>query len=308
MHLKLRNLTVFHAVMLTGSVSRAADRLGLTQPAVSLALTKLEDTLGYPLFNRSKGYLSPRPEAQLLHAEAELAILAFERFASKAKQIGRGDEGLVRVGSIGSTGIHFLPDIIAQYADLRPAVEVELQVRSSVQVSHFVASGQIDVGLVEAPAATQGLQATTFALPCVCIMRHDDPLAAHDVVTPAHLADRKLISVFEDHQLDRQMRQVFAQAGVPWQSAIRCYFFSIMRNLVAKSAGVAIVDAINGCADAHDGVVWRPFEPRLNFEIAVITRQGAALQSVTEDFVDMTIAALRAAEALSTAARPTGAS
>ncbi|MCE8514278.1 LysR family transcriptional regulator [Ruegeria pomeroyi] len=54
MHLKLRHLEVFHALMEKSSVSKAADRLHLTQPAISIALSRLEDMLGFPLFHRSK--------------------------------------------------------------------------------------------------------------------------------------------------------------------------------------------------------------------------------------------------------------
>ena len=97
MHLKLRQLAVFHAVMEEGSVSKAAERMGLTQPAVSIALTTLEETLGYSLFNRSKGYFVPRPEAEQLHEDAELAILAFERFASHAQMIGKGSANTARM-------------------------------------------------------------------------------------------------------------------------------------------------------------------------------------------------------------------
>ncbi len=302
MHLKMRNLAVFHAVMLTGSVTRAAERLGLTQPAVSMALNTLEDMLGYPLFNRSKGHLSPRPEALLLQEDAELAMLAFERFAAHAQLIGRGAEGLVRVSSIGSTAIHFLPDVIAGFTDQRDSVDVELQVRSSLQVVHFVGNGQTDIGIVEAPVPSDEVEVVEISIPCVCIMKDDDPLTAEPVITPQHLADRKLVSVFNDHQMDSALKGAFDAAGVPWRSSIRCYFFAIMRNLVAKSAGVAIVDAINGCAEAQDGVVWRPFAPRLAFDVAVITRKGAALSAPGQQFLDMTVEALRAVEADVTAA------
>ena len=95
MHLKLRHLEVFHAVMEEGSVSKAADRLYLTQPAISIALSRLEDMLGFPLFHRSKGHFAPRPEAYLLHMDAELSILAVEQFSNRARLIKQGGTGLL---------------------------------------------------------------------------------------------------------------------------------------------------------------------------------------------------------------------
>lgn len=83
MHLKLRQLEVFYAVMEEGSVSRAAERLHLTQPAVSIALSSLEDQLGFQLCDRSPGHFTPRAEAEMLIADAELSILATQQFVKR---------------------------------------------------------------------------------------------------------------------------------------------------------------------------------------------------------------------------------
>lgn len=293
MHLKLRQLAVFHAVMEEGSVSRAAERMGLTQPAVSLALSTLENTLGFSLFKRSKGSFEPKPEAVQLQEDAELAILAFEKFASHAQLIGRGDTGLVRVCSIGAAAVHFLPQVISRFGARRDKVEVQLSVRSSAQIIHLVGNGQTDVGLVEAPVAAPSVTATRVSIPCVCILRHDDPLVSETVITPAHLADRRMISVYEDHPLNHRLKSAFVGAGVPWYSQFRCYFFGIMRNMVAGGSGVAIVDAVNGCAQLNDGVVWRPFDPEIRFDLDIITRADASLQAPTMEFLDMTVEQLR---------------
>ena len=286
MNLKLRHMAVFHAVMEEGSVSRAAERMGLTQPAVSVALTRLEEMLGYTLFHRSKGYFVPKPEAEQLHVDAELAILAFEKFATNARQIGRGAKGLVRLGSIGSTAIHFLPEVIAGFHQAHGEVEIDLQVRSSSRIVHFVGNGQMDIGIVEAPVSGQTLDIRTISLPCVCIMRHDDPLAVRQVIGPHDLAGRDLISVSDRHMQDLKLRDIFIEAGVPWKADIRTYFYAIIRNLVARGSGIAIIDSINGYARLNDGVIWRPFEPVLYYDLSIITRQGSTLQAAASLFLE----------------------
>ncbi|MEM9043345.1 MAG: LysR family transcriptional regulator [Pseudomonadota bacterium] len=296
MNLKLRHLTVFHAVMEEGSVSKAADRLGLTQPAVSMALTTFEETLGYSLFNRSKGHFAPRPEAEQLYADAELSILAFERFAAQAEAIGKGALGLVRVGTIGSTAHNLMPDVISEFSTRREEVEVQVQVRSSASIAYLVANGQIDIGIVEAPVSTDTITSTRFSIPCVAILPADDPLLIEPVLKPKHLEGRRLISVYENHPLDRQMRAAFAREGVQWRSATRCYFFTIMRNLVARGSGVAVVDSLNGCPDLNDGVTWRPFRPKLSYDIAIITRADARLPAPAAEFLKLANTRLRELE------------
>lgn len=277
MHLKLRHLEVFHAVMEEGSVSRAADRLHLTQPAISIALSRLEDMLGFPLFHRSKGHFAPRPEAHLLHMDAELSILAVEQFSNRARLIKQGGTGLLRVGAIGAIAFGLLPALVARYTADNPLVEIDLRVRSSHQISYLVGNGQCDIGLVEAPVAAPSLEVSQFSLPCVCIFPSGSPLAAKDCITPRDLADHRLIGIQDNNQVDRQVRAVCAEAGFEVRAPIHGFFFAVVRRLVAEGAGIAIVDALNGCMALQDGVSWRPFAPEIRYDTALIVKAGAEL-------------------------------
>lgn len=285
MHLKLRHLEVFHAVMEEGSVSKAADRLYLTQPAISIALSRLEAMLGYPLFHRSKGHFTPRPEAYLLHADAELSIMAVEQFANRARQIGQGGTGLIRVGAIGAAAFGLLPRLVAGHSAANPLVEIDLQVRSSTRISYLVGNGQLDIGLVEAPTAAPSLDAEQVSLPCVCILPRSSALAERKVITPPDLREQRLIGIQDSNQVDRQVRTACAEAGVDIHCAVHGFFFAVVRRMVAEGAGIAIVDALNGCQALDDGVIWRPFEPSIPYKIAIITKTGAALSVAAQAFL-----------------------
>lgn len=295
MHLKLRHLEVFHAVMEEGSVSKAADRLHLTQPAVSIALTRLEEMLGYSLFHRSKGHFTPRPEAYLLHTDAEMSIMAVENFTNRARQIKQGGLGLVRIGAIGALAFGLMPGLVARFGRDSPLVELALQVRSSARIATLVGNGQLDIGLVEAPVAAPSVETETFALPCVCIFPSGSALQTRDVVTPADLAAHRLIGIQDTNQVDRQLRAHCADAGVSVQAVVHGFFFAVVRRMVAEGGGVAIVDALNGCQDLKDGVSWRPFAPAIHHHIAVITKTDATQSAPARDCGDRIRAALCAA-------------
>ncbi len=275
MYLKLRHLEVFHAVMEEGSVTKAAEALNLSQPAISTALSRLEAMLGYPLFHRSKGHFTPRPEAFLLHADAELSLMAVEQFAARARLIGQGRAGLVRVGSIGAVAMGPLPELVSAFTKDNPLVEIDLQVRSSNRISYLVGNGQLDIGLIEAPAAAAAISSVEISLPCVCIFHESSDLARCAVVTPEDLAGQKMIGIQNGHQVDRQLIDVCSQAGESLQVAVRGFFFAVVRRMVASAGGVAIVDALNGVPQLGDGVMWRPFAPQIDYRVALITKAGA---------------------------------
>ncbi|GMG82002.1 LysR family transcriptional regulator [Paralimibaculum aggregatum] len=281
MHLRLRHLEVFDAVMEAGSVSRAAQRLNLSQPAVSVALSSLEAELGFRLFHRARGYFAPTREAQLFHGEAERGLMTMARIAERAAEIRAGSAGHIAIASNGASAINLLPAVIAEYQRAHPRVTVDLKVRSSRMVAAWADSGQIDLGLLDAPVTIPGPRPEVFSLPCVCILREDDPLAAMAEIRPEMLAGRPVVGITGDHGIDRALERLASERGLEIPRPVTAYYFAIARNLVREGAGLALIDPINGRMPLSDGVTWRPFRPRIDFELAMIAppepRAGVAV-------------------------------
>ncbi|MFD0860457.1 LysR family transcriptional regulator [Roseovarius aquimarinus] len=271
MPLKLRHLEVFNALYEAGSVSNAAQRLNLTQPAVSIALGNLEDELGFRLFHRNRGFFAPTGEALRLRGEISQGLMSLSRIEQRADEIRQGWAAGLRIATNGTLSMHFLPKIIAEFQQGHPGTHVELRVHSSRQIADWTASGQIDIGLIDTPVPVAGLESRVFAMECLCIMQENDPLVAEEVITPEHLAGRGLIGVNGDHATDRQLKTLMHEAGKPLRYRAFSYYYAIARQFVAAGGGLAIIDPINARADLGDGLTWRPFAPRIRHETAMIT-------------------------------------
>ncbi len=271
MPLKIRHLEVFNALFEAGSVSNAAQRLNLTQPAVSIALGNLESELGFRLFHRNRGFFAPTGEALQLRGEISQGLMALARVEQRADDIRQGWAGGFSLASNGALAMNFLPRLIADFQVEYPGTHVEMRVHSSRQIADWTASGQIDIGLIDTPVPVAGLKAEVFAMECMCIMRADDPLAAQEVITPACLAGRGMIGVNGDHVTDRQIKRLMLEVGKPLRYRAFCYYYAIARNMVAAGGGLAIIDPINASADLGDGVVCRAFKPQVRHETAMIS-------------------------------------
>lgn len=274
MRLKIRQMEVFAALYDAGSVSRAAERLHLSQPAVSIALRNLEETLGFRLFHRDRGYFAPTKEATLLHEEVRQGIVALARVEQRASEIRAGEEGGISVASNGAMAINFLPRVIAEFQRDFPGAQVELRVHSSRRIADWVGSRRIDIGLIDAPVPVAGLSARHLRMECVCIMRKEDPLAKRKAVMPRDLDERPVIAVTGDHGVDRQLEEVMARADVRLARSGSSYFYAIARNQVAAGGGIALIDPVNGKAALADGVTWRPFRPAIVHDLVMITSRG----------------------------------
>ena len=282
MQIKLRHLEVFHALIEAGSVSRAAQRLNLTQPAVSIALGNLESDLGFRLFHRDRGFFAPTREASLLHAEVAQSLLALSRITQRAHDIRTGSAGGTSIATNGVLAMNFLPHLIANFHTEIPNTRVELRVHSSRQIATWVSGHQIDIGLIDTPVPVAGMNAELFRMECVCIMQEDDPLAQHQVIFPKMLKDQPMVAILGDHLVDRQLDQLLYEADTEVVRTTSSYYFAIARNLVAAGAGLAIIDPINGMANLKDGVIWRRFAPRITAELALITAKDQPKSAATE--------------------------
>lgn len=285
MNLKIRQLEILKAVMQWGSVSRAAERLHCTQPTVSIAIANLESEIGLALFDRSGGQLVPTEEARKLFEEVEQSLLSLERVKDRITALKSGGVERLRVASHGAPSAFLLPEALSLLSQSHPGAHVEVLTRSSFQVAQWVENRQIDIGLLERPMARQSTVVLNMDLPCVCIMPAGHPLADRQAVSVADLADHPLIGVMKGHQIDDTLDRAAEAQGLRLRRSIYGYLFVTIRQLVARGAGIAVVDASNGVVRAGDGVVWRPLLTDLRYEMCVVHSSGAKPNALADAFV-----------------------
>ena len=196
--------------------------LTLTRPAVSIALSKFEQDLGFQLFHRSKGYFEPTDEAQLLHHETEQGLLSIERIKTRAMQIRGGGVGVINISSNGACAINLLPWVIADFQKVHTGVRIDLLVRSSRKIASWVAGRQSDIGLIDAPGSIPGLTTEIIRSRCVVVLPQDHPLAQETVLYPHHLQDQSIIAITGDHSIDiLRLRAIWCARGRGWRLSMR---------------------------------------------------------------------------------------
>ncbi len=276
-------MEVFVALIEAGSVSRAAQKLNLTQPAVSIALSNMEAEMDFRLFHRSKGFFVPTSEALLLHAEVEQGLFAVSRIEQRVKDIRSGTTGGVSIALNGVLAVNVMPQLIAEFQLEYPNVNVEMRIHSSRRIASWVSSQQIDIGIIDAPIPVVGLNAKLFYSECVCIMHKDDPLSKLKVIEPKDLENRSVISITGDHLVDRQLEKHLSEKNISIIRNFSSYYFAIARNMVSQGDKIAIVDCFNGKADLKDDVEWRPYSPKISNEIAMVTSSDQPLGQAAQE-------------------------
>lgn len=193
--LSQRALEAFLAVMRAGSVSGAAARLSISQPAASRLIRDLETQTGLLLFDRVGNRISPTEAAHALASEVERAFVGLSEIEVAAREIGRGRRERLRIASMPVLSLTLIPDVAADIQASGHLRDLDLEILSfsTQSVIHMVASRQVVLGFVAPVMETPEIRLLTHErVPIRCIMGPDDPLARCGRVRIDDLSDRCL--------------------------------------------------------------------------------------------------------------------
>lgn len=183
--LNLRQIEVFRAIMMAGSISGAGRLLHVSQPAVSRVLALTESRLRYALFERAKGRLTPTPEAVRLYAEVEQVYGGIQRVNDLAVALGESGAGVLRVVCSASYGQRLVPRTLQAMHGRTDKSRVDYRSVTFNELAGYFLTGRADVGLSMSPPAHPHLHSVKLgSVPIVCIAPPDHALAGRDVVRP----------------------------------------------------------------------------------------------------------------------------
>jgi DNA-binding transcriptional LysR family regulator len=139
-------LKAFHKVALTGSFTKAAGQLHLTQPAVSQKIQALENTLGVTLFDRSGKSVQLTREGEVLLSYTDRLFELYEEIGSLFSDVTELNSGRVSIGATAVMGIYFMTMAIGRYNKKYPAIEIDLRMGNSLSVVNMIMDGEVDLG------------------------------------------------------------------------------------------------------------------------------------------------------------------
>ena len=281
-------MEAFRAVMLTGSVSEAATRLYKTQPAVSMMIAALEAEIGFQLFERRKKRLYPTPEANYLYSEIEGIFSQIHDVSQTIKDIQNKQYGFLRIGCMPGPSYSFMPDLIADFLDEHPKVQVSMQTRTSDGIKEWTASAQYDLALAEISGPLPSIEVELFDLECVCAVPAGHALAGAEVLTPQLLDNEPMITLYPDHVTVHSLNRAFDAAGCQLNVRLRTRFFIPALRFVARGLGICLMDPITVASYSSFAcgkeIVFIPFRPVVPFRAGILFPAHAPRSQMTEAF------------------------
>jgi DNA-binding transcriptional LysR family regulator len=273
--LTIRQVEAFRAVMLLGSMTKAAEALQISQPAVSRLMADLQEIIGFPLFRRTRHGTIPTADARRFEIEVTSLFSGLDELTERARAIRNLEIGELRIGTISLYGNGLLPRIIGDFVKLHPGINVTLEIDTHERIVDWLHSRRCEIGLVSLPGSSGELTVHKLAAePAVCVMPQGHPLAAKPLIQASDLAGVPFISFPRDSATRFQIDNIFDRLGVRREMKIETGTHESVCHFVAAGVGVSIISPFSPHLRGPFALVSRPFQPHLIREIGLLLPDG----------------------------------
>ncbi|HST25111.1 MAG TPA: LysR family transcriptional regulator [Gaiellaceae bacterium] len=238
----LRRLSSFLAVVEEGSFTRAARRLGITQPSLSLQIRTLETELGGPLLERLPRGVRLTAAGRALLPEAQTAVRAAERAGAAARMALGLEAGELELATLLSMAVGILPHAIARWIDRYPDITIRMrEYTHRTLLEDDVRAGVGDLALGPVPDSWEGPLERLGWEELVVVLPATDPLAGEDSAPLDAFADRHWILFQPGHGLTEVVENACRQAGFQPRVAVRTTQVEAATRLATAGLGPAMV-------------------------------------------------------------------
>lgn len=235
---------VFYTVAKCGSLTKAAQELYISQPAVSQAVKQLEGQLGVSLFNRThRGMELSAAGGKLIYKSVEEALTLIENAENKLMELKNTPAGTVRIGATDTIFAHLLADKIALFNSRFPAVRLELISATSPETLNQLKEGKCDVGFLNLPIADDDVKFynTVFHLNDIFVAGNKFSGLKGRTVRIEELQQYPLLMIEENTVARRALASFTERLGVELRPDIEVAGWDLMLRLAVKGTGVGCV-------------------------------------------------------------------
>jgi len=257
-------MEAFSAVMEAGSVSAAARYLGVSQPAVSRLLKQFEDDLGFSLFHRAKGKLTPTPEAHRLSIDVGNALDGIDRVRRSAEDVRRHGVGQLRVGVTPMLYEAVLHKLLHGFLREHPRLVLTMETGLTEMMVDWLLRDQVELAFASMLESHPGIEAIALIeTHSVVLMPPGHALVAKRSIGVEDLAEVPLITMTRRYPSRHRIEQMFRRAGVPMRLRAETNLSGTICDLVRMGHGVAILNALSWGGAGRGDLEARPLTPRL---------------------------------------------
>jgi DNA-binding transcriptional LysR family regulator len=294
MDLNLREIRAFVAVAHAGNFTRAAAQLHLSQPALTVQIRQLEETVGARLFDRNSRSVALTQTGRELLPILRRSLDDMERVLRDARALGEGMGGTIRLACLPTFAASVLPDLIRAFREQVPRAGFQIRDAVASTVVDLVRNEEVDIGLTGGDvidASLEILHSGSDQLVAVCPRTH--PLARKRRIAVTDLARWPLVLTASGTSVRSVVDAALNAAGCAAEVACEPTYMMTAVAMVRGGLGVTILPATAREVLAEPDLVSRPIDdPAFVRATALVKKRGRTLPRVTEAFIELFLSRL----------------
>lgn len=285
--MNLRQIEVFRAVMLAGTVTDAARMLHVSQPGISRMLAHIELQLGVRLFDRVKGKLRPRPEAHVLYATVEQVYRGVQRIDGVAQELKHGGGLTLRVLASPSVSLEIVPRAVAEVTQRFPQARLYAETLPVRDMVALLARGEADVGISTLSIDHALLRAQPVGdWSLTCVFHSGHALERRSIVSARDVLKERLIKFSVDTPQGRLIEDWQRNHGLATDAQIEVRSGQLACALAATGAGIAIVDTLTAQAWRSEKLAFRPIRKAPMFKTYAVRNDNLPTSLLMEALIE----------------------
>lgn len=249
----LTELQYVLAVAQEGHFGRAADRVSVTQPALSLAIKKLEDELGAAIFDRRKNQVVLTPLGERIVQQAQRVLEEAEQIKVLAAQGKNQLIGPLRFGVIATVGPYLLPDLVPILHERATQMPLEIEENLTVNLTAMLKSGKLDVIMIALPFEAPGIfTRALYDEPFKAVVPADHPFAKKTRLDSRALSGERVLLPHAGHCFRQQVLETCPELSRSDAEGLQGSSLETIRQMVASGLGITVMPCSAVTAKHHN--------------------------------------------------------
>jgi LysR family carnitine catabolism transcriptional activator len=272
----LRQLKAFLAVAQTLSFAEASNKVFLSQPALSLAIKSLEESVGGRLLVRTTRSVSLTAEGKTLYDKGRRLVDEWDAMEEEMRQLFCLERGMLSLAAMPSFAANQLPDVIGLFRQKFPAINVQINDVIAEETVAMVRSGKVELGVTFRPPGLADLDEFTKLTTdeFVSVVPFDHPLSQRERVSWLELIEYDFIALQRPSMVRMLVEETLLEAGIELDVAFDSHQLATVGRMVSNGLGVSVVPAL--CAQQMEGLgakVIPVHSPTVSCDLGILTKQ-----------------------------------
>lgn len=282
--MNLKRLSYFCQLAKLGNFTRTASKIGIAQPALSIAIQKLEEEVGLKLINRAEKNALLTAEGKVLYKLATQLLSQAKQVEIELEELKDLEQGTIRFGVSAMMGSYYFPQVLTAFKKSYPKIKIHLVDQGTAALEKMLLNGELDLALVRGDLENQQLRYTELIdEEIVAGMTSSHPLATEQTLSLAQFCQQPLVLFHEGYFLREVISHFAEKQHLNLDIRMETNLIELQKSLVRNEVG--ITTCLSRILQDDPQMTSIPFEPKIAFKLSLAWKKNHYLSKASKAFM-----------------------